>query len=105
MHNLNGGNYMSVNNSSPDLTQHAPRSPRLRLGGYALLPRIIAKRSIPAKPFSARMSRAWHCNVLGTHADGPGRARTVTDGTDGPIGFSSQEIFFASMALGLHVEL
>src|SRR5262245_53943574 len=34
---------MSVNNSSPDLTQHAPRSPRLRLGGYALLPRIIDK--------------------------------------------------------------
>src|SRR6266852_9054296 len=34
---------MSVNNSNPDLTQHAPRSPRLRLGGYALLPRIIDK--------------------------------------------------------------
>ena len=34
---------MSVNNSSPDLTQHAPRSPRLRLGGYALLPRIVDK--------------------------------------------------------------
>ncbi len=34
---------MSVNNSSPDLTQHAPRSPRLRLGGYALLPRILDK--------------------------------------------------------------
>ena len=34
---------MSVNNSSPDLTQHAPRSARLRLGGYALLPRIVDK--------------------------------------------------------------
>ena len=30
-HKVNGG------------TQHAPRSPRLRLGGYALLPRIIDK--------------------------------------------------------------
>lgn len=34
---------MSVNHSSPDLTQHPPRSPRLRLGGYVLLPRIIDK--------------------------------------------------------------
>ena len=34
---------MSINNSSPDLTQHAPRSPRLRLGGYVLLPRILDK--------------------------------------------------------------
>jgi hypothetical protein len=34
---------MSVNNSSPDLAQHPPRSPRLRLGGYVLLPRILDK--------------------------------------------------------------
>jgi hypothetical protein len=34
---------MSVNNSAPDLTRHAPRSPRLRLGGYILLPRILDK--------------------------------------------------------------
>lgn len=34
---------MSVNHSAPDLTQHPPRSPRLRLGGYVLLPRIIDK--------------------------------------------------------------
>ncbi|MBI3885990.1 MAG: DUF5069 domain-containing protein [Opitutae bacterium] len=27
----------------PDLTQHPPRSPRVRLGGYAVLPRIIDK--------------------------------------------------------------
>ena len=32
---------MSV--SAPDLTQRAPRSPRLRLGGYVLLPRILDK--------------------------------------------------------------
>jgi hypothetical protein len=28
---------------SPDLTQRPPRSPRVRLGGYVLLPRIIDK--------------------------------------------------------------
>src|SRR4051794_29417819 len=34
---------MSINFSSPDLTQHPPRSPRLRLGGYVILPRILDK--------------------------------------------------------------
>lgn len=34
---------MSINNSAPDLTQHPPRSPRLALGGYVLLPRILDK--------------------------------------------------------------
>jgi hypothetical protein len=34
---------MSINNSSPDLTQRPPRSPRVRLGGYVLLPRILDK--------------------------------------------------------------
>jgi Domain of unknown function (DUF5069) len=34
---------MSTNNSSPDLTQRPPRSPRVRLGGYVLLPRILDK--------------------------------------------------------------
>jgi|SRR5581483_2555718 len=34
---------MSINNSAPDLTQHPPRSPRVRLGGYVLLPRILDK--------------------------------------------------------------
>ena len=29
--------------SAPDLTQHPPRSPRVRLGGYALLPRCLDK--------------------------------------------------------------
>ncbi|HOX03800.1 MAG TPA: DUF5069 domain-containing protein [Candidatus Paceibacterota bacterium] len=27
----------------PDLTQHPPRSPRVRLGGYVILPRILDK--------------------------------------------------------------
>jgi hypothetical protein len=34
---------MSTANSSPDLTQRPPRSPRVRLGGYVLLPRILDK--------------------------------------------------------------
>lgn len=34
---------MSTNNFSPDLTQHPPRSPRVKLGGYVLLPRILDK--------------------------------------------------------------
>jgi hypothetical protein len=29
--------------SAPDLTKRAPRSPRCRLGGYALLPRMLDK--------------------------------------------------------------
>ena len=29
--------------SSPDLTQHPPRSPRTRLGGYVILPRMLDK--------------------------------------------------------------
>jgi hypothetical protein len=28
---------------APDLTQRAPRSPRIRLGGYAVLPRVLDK--------------------------------------------------------------
>jgi hypothetical protein len=34
---------MSINYSSPDLAQHPPRSPRLKLGGYVILPRILDK--------------------------------------------------------------
>jgi hypothetical protein len=34
---------MSTNNSAPDLTRRPPRSPRVRLGGYVLLPRVIDK--------------------------------------------------------------
>ena len=28
---------------APDLTQHPPRSPRVRLGGYCILPRLLDK--------------------------------------------------------------
>lgn len=34
---------MSINYSAPDLTQHPPRSPRLRFGGYVILPRLLDK--------------------------------------------------------------
>ncbi len=30
-------------NHAPDLTQRSPRSPRVRLGGYGLLPRVLDK--------------------------------------------------------------
>lgn len=32
-----------INCSSPDLTRHPPRSPRVRLGGYVHLPRLLDK--------------------------------------------------------------
>jgi len=32
-----------INFSAPDLTQHPPRSPRVRLGGYVHLPRLLDK--------------------------------------------------------------
>ncbi|HWY29793.1 MAG TPA: DUF5069 domain-containing protein [Candidatus Acidoferrum sp.] len=34
---------MNTQNSTIDLTQRPPRSPRVRLGGYVLLPRILDK--------------------------------------------------------------
>src|SRR2546428_4706535 len=34
----------SANITAPDLTQRPPRSPRSRLGGYPLLPRMLDKR-------------------------------------------------------------
>lgn len=33
----------SINFSAPDLTQHPPRSPRVRLGGYVILARCLDK--------------------------------------------------------------
>ena len=33
---------MALDNA-PDLTQRPPRSPRVRLGGYAILPRMLDK--------------------------------------------------------------
>jgi len=32
-----------INFSAPDLNQHPPRSPRTRLGGYVILPRMLDK--------------------------------------------------------------
>jgi hypothetical protein len=32
-----------MNYASPNLTQHPPRSPRVRLGGYVILPRMLDK--------------------------------------------------------------
>jgi len=34
---------MALNNNGTDLTQHPPRSPRVRLGGYVILPRMLDK--------------------------------------------------------------
>ncbi len=34
---------MSMPSDAPDLTQRPPRSPRVRLGGYVLLPRMLDK--------------------------------------------------------------
>jgi hypothetical protein len=41
-----------LNLSAPDLTQHPPRSPRVQLGGYVHLPRLIdkARAVIAGKP-------------------------------------------------------
>ncbi|MBI2518356.1 MAG: DUF5069 domain-containing protein [Opitutae bacterium] len=41
--------------NTPDLTQYPPRSPRVRLGGYVVLPRIIDK------------ARAHHAGKLGEY--------------------------------------
>ena len=38
-----------TNYTAPDLTQHPPRSPRVRLGGYVHLPRLLDK----ARAFAA----------------------------------------------------
>jgi len=35
--------YVSTTNSLIDLTQRPPRSPRIKLGGYVILPRILDK--------------------------------------------------------------
>ena len=47
-----------VNLSSPDLTQHPPRSVRVRLGGYAHLPRLLDK----ARAEIAGKSGEYHYN-------------------------------------------
>src|SRR3954464_7319987 len=47
-----------VNYSAPDLTRHPPRSPRIRLGGYVQLPRLIDK----ARAVAAGTAGEFHYN-------------------------------------------
>ena len=47
-----------LNLSAPDLTQHPPRSPRVRLGGYAPLPRLLDK----ARAEAAGKAGEYHYN-------------------------------------------
>lgn len=47
-----------INYSAPDLTQHPPRSTRVRLGGYAHLPRLLDK----ARAFIAGKNAGYHYN-------------------------------------------
>jgi len=44
--------------ASPDLTQYPPRSPRVRLGGYIHLPRLLDK----ARAFAAGKNGEYHYN-------------------------------------------
>jgi hypothetical protein len=47
-----------LNLSTPDLTQHPPRSPRVQLGGYVHLPRLIDK----ARATNAGKAGEYHYN-------------------------------------------
>ncbi|HVW22363.1 MAG TPA: DUF5069 domain-containing protein [Opitutaceae bacterium] len=47
-----------LNLSAPDLTQHPPRSVRVRLGGYAHLPRLLDK----ARAHAAGKAGDYHYN-------------------------------------------
>ncbi|GAB1489440.1 hypothetical protein MASR2M8_18930 [Opitutaceae bacterium] len=47
-----------INLSIPDLTQHPPRSPRVRLGGYVHLPRLLDK----ARAFIAGKNASYNYN-------------------------------------------
>lgn len=47
-----------MNYSAPDLTQHPPRSVRVRLGGFAHLPRLLDK----ARAFAAGKNGPYHYN-------------------------------------------
>ena len=48
----------AVNLGAPNLTLHPPRSPRVRLGGFAHLPRLIDK----ARAFAAGVNGDYHYN-------------------------------------------
>lgn len=52
---------MTTSFSAPDLTRRPPRSPRLRLGGYVLLPRMLDK------------VRALNAGTAGEYRFGPHR--------------------------------
>jgi hypothetical protein len=47
-----------INFAAPDLTQHPPRSPRVRLGGYVHLPRLLDK----ARAYAAGKNGEYHFN-------------------------------------------
>ena len=47
-----------INYSSPDLTQHPPRSVRVRIGGFAHLGRLLDK----ARAFTAGKHASYHYN-------------------------------------------
>jgi hypothetical protein len=47
-----------LNLSNPDLTQHPPRSPRVQLGGYVHLPRLLDK----ARATAAGKAGEYHFN-------------------------------------------
>lgn len=47
-----------VNLSAPDLLQHPPRSPRVKLGGYVHLPRLLDK----ARAFAVGKQGSFHYN-------------------------------------------
>jgi len=48
----------SIKLSNPDLTQHPPRSPRVRLGGFVHLPRLLDK----ARATGAGKNGEYHYN-------------------------------------------
>ena len=48
----------SIKLANPDLTQHPPRSPRVRLGGYVHLPRLLDK----ARATAAGKAGEYHFN-------------------------------------------
>lgn len=49
---------LMISYSSPDLTQHPPRSPRVRLGGFVHLPRLLDK----ARAFAAGKNGEYNYN-------------------------------------------
>jgi len=81
---------MTLLSSTPDLTQRAPRSPRLRLGGYAFLPRLLDKvRALNAGTngtyqYGLRRMDRHFLNFLGIDPDAL-RAAAKLGGGDGEL--------------------